>query len=128
MLDQALAHRVNVVHFQTKMMNPLAPDFLARLGLEKFDELVGRDLQIKPEQLAVLEKIEMPFQAQRAAVKIQGAVQVFRDNAEVSECFDHIVANYKSPRAESNVRNEINFERQDCRPASRRPKSIPSAA
>src|ERR1019366_2832571 len=76
-LDQRAAQRAKVVHFEAKMMNPLAADFRRRIGLENFDELTGTDLQIESKQCAVLEKIEMPLQSQRAAIKIQAPVQIF---------------------------------------------------
>jgi hypothetical protein len=107
-LDQGVAHGVKVVHFEAEMMNPLAADFRRRIGLEDFDELAGADLQIKSEQHAVLEKIEMRLQSQRAAIKFPAPVQIFSEDADMGEGFDHIDfdLNYKKPRAESNTWNE----------------------
>jgi hypothetical protein len=86
------------------MMDALAADFHLRVGPEDFDELVWRELQVKSEQLAVLEKIEMRFQSQRAAVEIPAVLQVFRKDADVCERFDHVrfEKDYKARTEESN--------------------------
>jgi hypothetical protein len=38
--------------------------------------MVCVDLKVKAKQLAVLEKIKMPVQPERAAIEIQAAVQI----------------------------------------------------
>jgi len=58
------------------MMNALVADFRHRISLENFDELTGADLQIKSKQRAALEKIEVLFQTECAAIKIPAPVQV----------------------------------------------------
>ena len=52
-------------------------DFRVRVGFENFDEMPRIDLEIKSEQGAVLEKVEMLFQSERAAIKVQTPVQIF---------------------------------------------------
>jgi len=73
---QLRTQRVHVLHFQTKVMDPLAAHFRRRTGFENLDELPRARLQIKSEQLAVLEEIKMPLQAERAAIEIQAPVQI----------------------------------------------------
>lgn len=109
MFQQFFAQGVNVVHLETKMVDALMFDFRRRVGSENLDELTGRDLEIKSKKFSVLVKIEMRFQAERAAVKVAAAFEVFGKNAEMREGFDHndVGTNYKIPRAESNRRNEI---------------------
>jgi len=76
MFDQFFAQRVNAFDFEAKMMNALVADFRHRISLENFDELTGADLQIKSKQRAALEKIEVLFQTECAAIKIPAPVQV----------------------------------------------------
>jgi hypothetical protein len=57
-------------------MDPLLAGGFRRAGFENFDELILVDLEIKSEQLAVLDEIKMPAQTQRSAIEIQAAVQI----------------------------------------------------
>jgi hypothetical protein len=82
---QLVGNRIDVIHFKTKMMHSLAPEFGCWIGLEKFDVLSGGDLEVKAEQLAVLEKIEMRFEPERAAIEIAGALQILREDTKVRE-------------------------------------------
>jgi hypothetical protein len=59
--DQRFAHRVDVLHFQTKMMDALTTNFRLGIGFENLDEMTGAELKIKPEQDTILEKVKMPF-------------------------------------------------------------------
>ncbi len=74
--DQRVAHRINVIHFQTKVMDALTADFRRRIGFENFDELARTDFKIKSEQLAVFVKIKMALQSKRSTIKIQTPVQI----------------------------------------------------
>ncbi len=71
------------------MMDTRAAEFGVRRDFKKFDELLRRDLEVKAEQLAVLEKIEMVLQPERIAIEVFGAFEVFGKDAEMGERFDH---------------------------------------
>ena len=88
----------------SRIFNRLGGNFRIRAGIENFNKLVRCDLQIKSEQPAIFEKIEMPLQSQRAAIKIQAAIQVFRENAKMRERFDHGL-NELNPARKSNCFN-----------------------
>jgi hypothetical protein len=99
-LQQFFALRVNVVHFQTKMVDARTAEFGVRRDFKKFDKLPRRDLEVKTEQLAVLEKIEMVLEPERVTIKGFGALQVFREDAEMGEGFDHGLIELKVSRTE----------------------------
>lgn len=94
-LFQFVGNGVDVVHFKTEMMDALAGIFGLRIRLEKFDELSPRDLEVKAEQLAVFVKIEVRREAEGIAVKVAGAREVFGEDAEMGEGFDHGVIELK---------------------------------
>jgi hypothetical protein len=87
--QQLFPLRVYVVHFKAKMMDARAAKFGVRGNLEKFDELLRRHLQVKTEQLPVLEKIEVVLEPEGIAIKVFGELQVLREDAEMGEGFDH---------------------------------------
>jgi hypothetical protein len=80
---------INIVHFKAKVVDALAAKFGFGINLEKFDELAGRDLEIKAEELSVFEKIKMRFEAERVAIKVAGAREVFGEDAEMGKGFNH---------------------------------------
>src|SRR5665213_172191 len=71
------------------MVDPLVPGRRRRVRRKNFNELPRRGLQVKPEQLSVLVKIKMRLQSERAAIKITAADEVFGQNADVGQRFDH---------------------------------------
>jgi hypothetical protein len=86
---QFFGNRVDVIDFKTKMMDTLGGIFGFGIRLEEFDELARGDLEIKAEEFAVFVEIEMRGEFESVAIKVAGALEVFGEDAEMGQGFDH---------------------------------------
>lgn len=74
--DQRMAQGINVFDFKAQMIDWLCLRSCRGVRFENFNKVAVVDLKVKPEQLTVLDKIEMTSQAKCPAVKIQAAIQI----------------------------------------------------
>lgn len=89
-LHQAFPHHVNIADLQTKMCDVAGRSFEPGfVSFKNFQKLPVIYLHIKPEEFSVSQKVESLFQAECATIKIEGFIQVVRENADMSEGFDH---------------------------------------